>query len=310
MDFKGTVLFCLYILMWSIQGILVHRLETSALAKTVDASLIVLCQDVLKLVLSIGLFLGTEGSVFELVHAVYKDRFTGAKYAIPAILYAVYNNLTFFGLSIFDPSTYFVLMQFRIVITGIVHSFIFGTQLSMQQWTGLVLVMTGAMMKEADTFQSAIEMGTTSFTTSLGLIVVVAQIFLSTTAGVVNEKLLKNRMSLSVSNVFMYSISVMANTGAIMYKTGLAGFRFPLNSFPIIAVIVNGALLGLVTSLFLRHLNSVRKAVASAVEVWVTVLLSWWVFGYAIDKSAAVGISVLSVGVVLFSSKTSKKYPI
>jgi drug/metabolite transporter (DMT)-like permease len=307
MDTKGTVLFCSYILMWSIQGILVHRLETSALAKTVDASQIVLCQDILKLLVSIGLFLGTEGSVFELLHALYKDRFSGAKYTIPAILYAIYNNLTFLGLSIFDPSTYFVLMQFRIVVTGIVHSLIFGMQISLQQWTGLVLVMTGAMMKEAATFQRAIEMGAASFTTSLGLIVIVVQIFLSTTASVVNEKLLKNRMSLSVSNVFMYLISVVVNASAIVYKTGVSGLYLPISSFSILAVVVNGALLGLVTSLFLRYLNSVRKAIASAVEVWVTVLLSWWVFGYAIDDTAAMGISVLSVGVLLFTSGPGQK---
>ena len=41
-------------------------------------------------------------------------------YFVPAGLYTIYNNLGYYSLTYFDPTTYFVLMQFRTVITGIV----------------------------------------------------------------------------------------------------------------------------------------------------------------------------------------------
>ena len=40
-------------------------------------------------------------------------------YFVPAFLYCLYNNLAFVNLSTFDPTTYYLLLQLRVVITGI-----------------------------------------------------------------------------------------------------------------------------------------------------------------------------------------------
>ena len=40
-------------------------------------------------------------------------------YLVPSALYAVYNNLSFLSLAKFDPTTYYLLLQFRVVVTGI-----------------------------------------------------------------------------------------------------------------------------------------------------------------------------------------------
>lgn len=39
---------------------------------------------------------------------------------IPALLYCLYNNLAFVNLAIFDPTTYYILLQLRVVLTGII----------------------------------------------------------------------------------------------------------------------------------------------------------------------------------------------
>jgi len=41
-------------------------------------------------------------------------------YFIPAGLYCLYNNLAYTNLLTFDPTTYFLLLQLRVVVTGIV----------------------------------------------------------------------------------------------------------------------------------------------------------------------------------------------
>lgn len=41
-------------------------------------------------------------------------------YMIPALLYCLYNNLAFVNLARFDPTTYYVLLQLRVVLTGII----------------------------------------------------------------------------------------------------------------------------------------------------------------------------------------------
>lgn len=41
-------------------------------------------------------------------------------YMVPSLLYCVYNNLAFVNLLRFDPTTYYLLLQFRVVITGLI----------------------------------------------------------------------------------------------------------------------------------------------------------------------------------------------
>ena len=45
-------------------------------------------------------------------------------YFVPAFLYCIYNNLAFVNLSTFDPTTYYLLLQFRVVVTGILFQVI------------------------------------------------------------------------------------------------------------------------------------------------------------------------------------------
>lgn len=42
-----------------------------------------------------------------------------ALYFVPAFLYCLYNNLSFVNLSYFDPTSYYLLLQFRVVLTAV-----------------------------------------------------------------------------------------------------------------------------------------------------------------------------------------------
>ena len=41
-------------------------------------------------------------------------------YIVPAFLYCLYNNLTFVNLEAYDPTSYYLLLQFRVVVTGVI----------------------------------------------------------------------------------------------------------------------------------------------------------------------------------------------
>lgn len=58
-------------------------------------------------------------SVQDLYTDVRKDVSVLKLYFVPALLYCFYNNLAFLNLSTFDPTTYYLLLQLRVVITGI-----------------------------------------------------------------------------------------------------------------------------------------------------------------------------------------------
>ena len=53
--------------------------------------------------------------------------------SIPAGMYAMYNVLSFYSISLADPTTYFVLLQSRSLATGIIYQILFKKQLSALQ---------------------------------------------------------------------------------------------------------------------------------------------------------------------------------
>lgn len=285
-------LFVLYIALWSVQGILVHGLGSRD-----PGSLIVLSQEVLKLVISL-LFWKSDSRWSEL----WENRYLGMKFIVPAGLYAIYNNLTLIGLSIFDPASYFVLMQLRVVVTGLMHSRVFGRRITFIQWIGLFFVMLGGMLKEVAGLEQLVRSGSTR--PLVGYLIVGSQIILSTSAGVVTEKYLKTPLfaSVSLGNMYMYSISIFMNLVWVLVVwargQGSGDMLPPPGS---LLVILNGAVMGLVTSLFLKHLNSVWKSIASAIELWTTALLAWLVFGYPMEGGSVLGLSILSLGVVIYA---------
>ena len=64
---------------------------------------------------------------------------------------------------------------------------------------------------------------------------------------------------------------------------------------------VNNACIGIVTSLFLKSLNSILKTFASALELMFTGILSWIIFGIPLDMLTVVSIVIVSMATWLYS---------
>merc|ERR1712048_1435252 len=67
---------------------------------------------------------------------------------------------------------------------------------------------------------------------------------------------------------------------------------------PAIIILV---VLGLVTSLVLKLLDSIWKAISTALELSITAFASAWVFGYPVHLSDLLALIVASVGVALYA---------
>jgi UDP-sugar transporter A1/2/3 len=306
-------LFSFYVLMWALQGILVHNANKNVQFR---ASSIVLVQEIFKLIISFALFRINDGSLSDFFAQLRSNIPLIGWYLVPAGLYAVYNNLTFVGLDLFDPASYFVLMQFRIVVTGIMSVLVLQKQISKKQWIALTVIMIGAMFKEVP---SILQKGMGGSNTGLfGYTIILAQLLLSTLAGVFNEKLLKGRFecSVNIQNFFMYIDSIViillwrlmssspSPTTTESSTIAVGGISALANPY-LLPVILNASFLGVLTGCFLKYLNSVLKSIASAVELWVTAILSSVVFGYAFDAVTIAGIAIVTTGVYLYSVATS-----
>lgn len=60
-----------------------------------------------------------SNKLVHLVADIFRNTKLLALYFIPALLYCLYNNLAFANLATFDPTTYYLLLQLRVVITGV-----------------------------------------------------------------------------------------------------------------------------------------------------------------------------------------------
>lgn len=124
----------------------------------------------------------------------------------------MYNNLAFVNLSIFDPTTYFILLQLRVLLTGVIYQCLFKKDLSKIQWLSLVLLTIGCMVKELKTEGNTRLKSYGYFTC---ILLMLTQIFCSCLAGVYNEYLLKKgqgvKVNVYVQNIYMYIDSIICN---------------------------------------------------------------------------------------------------
>lgn len=305
------VYFISYMALFINQGILVTASQTKNNTYTYNTVTVVLLTECIKLLAAILIYL-KEKSPSEFIKEFASNKETLLYYFIPAGLYCLYNNLQFENLANYDPTTYYLLLQFRVVVTGIVFQIVFQKQLSRIQWLSLVFLTFGCVIKEygrvaGHTLKEESE-AKTSFL-DLHLLLILVQVFCSCFAGVYNEYLLKGRgcdIHIMMQNVFMYLDSILCNGLILAYKGQLTG-AFTMSSlssifqFNVICIMLNNAAIGIVVSLFLRSLNSILKTFASALELMFTAVLCWIIFGIAIDVFTVVAILVVSAATFLYA---------
>lgn len=321
--------FVTYMALWVSYGLL------NELAKRHDvrfnSTSAVVLQSLLKLAIATYMFLTTDAISAgkhrdwiarsrHLAQQVVKHRVLLLRYFIPAGLYVLYDVLSYVNLRQFDAPTYFLLLQFRMVITGVLHQCMFQKQLNRNQWTSLVVTTLGCAIKTLGSTSSSSSASATGPTTA-AYAMLLLQMLSSTFAGVYNEALLKKQSAipLNLQNIFMYIDSLVCTVA--MLVLGLTGQSFRdvvqpaavrvLFSFYVLPMVLIMAFIGVVTSRFLKVLDSVRKAIASALELVVLPLLTALLFGVPLTLSLALSVACVASGVYIYSlpvTSTSTKH--
>ncbi|KAF4715225.1 ER degradation-enhancing alpha-mannosidase-like protein 3, partial [Perkinsus olseni] len=244
-------LFIGYIVVWTSQSILVHLAAKRGIEY--NYTTVVFLQDCCKMLITVFLFVRSEGSLGDLWRQMVVHKKLAVLYLVPAGLYAIYNNLTFISMATFDPATYYVLLQAKLVVTAILCVTVLHKPVSKVQWLGLFIITIGAMMKEYKVFIHGFEGGHSIWDYLLVLLLVL----LSSFAGVYNEKLLKGQDTASpnVQNMFMYIVSMACNALGLMVRGSGWGLITafspenlkPILSWNVLAIIFNAAITGVMT---------------------------------------------------------------
>ncbi|XP_015601185.1 UDP-galactose transporter senju [Cephus cinctus] len=302
----SAVIFISYMALFVNQGIIVTWSQNDKKYEY-NTITVVLMTEVLKLIVSI-IFYCRENTILQLFKEIQKYKDVLILYMVPAFLYCLYNNLAFINLAAFDPTTYYLLLQLRVVMTGIVFQVIFKKYLSTMQWISLLLLTLGCMIKHLNVNIKE-PFSLPNFYLGINTFYIFIQTMCSCLAGVYNEYLLKRQgadINIFVQNVFMYIDSILCNIvvlaahGSLLQTFDSAGPSIFLQP-KVILIIINNTAIGIITSFFLKNLNSILKNFASALELIFTAILSWILFGIPIYINTVLAIAIVSYSVLLYS---------
>lgn len=268
-----------------------------------------------KLACSLVLYALFDGPLIRIPRRLWAARGVVLRYSLVAALFCAYDVLSFVNLSIFDPQTYLVFLQLRTVITGVVWEVAFAKPLSWMQRAALMLICFACTAKQTGggfkwDVASSVSLG------AYGLLTV--QVAANCLAGVANELLLKSKsgVPLNLQNAVQYTWTILwcFLTGLLCPIEGVQLHPFDLQEWGkmmdprMLPNIVILTVLGLVTSVLLKMLDSVWKAIATAVELFLTSYSSALVFGYPVHVSDFMALCVAVMGVGLYA-RPAPKHP-
>ncbi|XP_039285092.1 UDP-galactose transporter senju-like [Nilaparvata lugens] len=317
---KSFVVFIAYMALFVNQGLLVTASQNqSDNSYNYNIVLVVLITEAVKLLVSVLLYC-KENHPKTFCSDFLSNSNVMMLYFIPAFLYCLYNNLAFINLSAFDPTSYFLLLQFRVVITAILFQIVFNKKLSKQQWFSLMVLTLGCVVKHVDLSgppqspaklepQQPLDNTTGGINIWMNFLLILVQVVCSCLAGVYNEFILKkpgSEVNIYIQNSYMYIDSIVCNAAVLLYQGNISQV-FSADSinlvlkYKVLLVIVNNAAIGIVTSFFLQSLNSIVKTFASALELIFTAILSWILFDIPIFTNTICAIILVSLAVIVYS---------
>eukprot|EP00118_Oscarella_pearsei_P005512 m.25379 g.25379 ORF g.25379 m.25379 type:complete len:357 (+) comp28797_c0_seq3:123-1193(+) len=316
----GALIFVVYTVLCVNHGILITLSRGKDGSYSYNITTVVIVVEFTKLVAAVCLYV-KSASFEKLFTQIKEHRNLGLLYFVPAFLYCLYNNLAFINLANYDPTTYFVLLQFRVVIMGFVYQCLFRKRLSTIQWFSIILLSSGCIVKELgfrrnkSSNAESNESSPLKFEVNISLVLILVQTFCSCFAAVYNEYLLKGKAEtdkkeesapLMVQNVFMYLNSILCNFLFLLAKGELVN-SLQWNSIKsvgqpnVVAIIVNSAAVGIVTSVFLKSLNSILKSFANATEILLTAIISYFLFSSALDWFTALAVLLVMSSLVVYN---------
>lgn len=245
---ESFFIFWSYISLFVSQGLLVTAVQRSKILGFNAIVVVLLTESVKLLICTVVYLIRSNGNILCLLKDIKKNNKLLFLYLVPSFLYCLYNNLTFINLELFDLTTYYCLMQFRIVLTAIIYQILFRRKLTILQWTSLIILTLGCFIKEYGLYDDmskdklpstgATKLDNITTTEKLSTqprkddkidneinpiihfawltLLLLLQMFCSCFAGVYNEYLLKdsstaNNADIILQNIFMYLDSILCN---------------------------------------------------------------------------------------------------
>ena len=230
-------------------------------------------------------------------------------FMVPAFLYFAFDTLAFFSLQLVEPATFRLLINIKVLFSGVLLYVIIGTQLSVRQWIALLVLLAACVVEQLDSFDL--------HTGVKAILLICFQALCSSSAGVYFQYLLQSQragisgeLGLWEKNMMMYTWSVLFN---VLY---LAVFSPQTLSHPleatatfdvnVLPIILTSAIGGFCTSLILRDMSVIAKEYANFAEMCVVVVGGWLVLGAPIHVNLIVAVLLVTYSLYLYNVQPAK----
>eukprot|EP01104_Vermistella_antarctica_P012519 TRINITY_DN3646_c0_g1_i1.p1 TRINITY_DN3646_c0_g1~~TRINITY_DN3646_c0_g1_i1.p1 ORF type:complete len:352 (+),score=83.06 TRINITY_DN3646_c0_g1_i1:66-1058(+) len=302
LDPLNIALFFSHVGLWTLWTILIRSSQATD-GYSYDVVTVVLLTELTKLCFStvFHLYSFKPADYLAELKSIISQWRTGIYFAVPAFIYTLYNFLFYLNLTFFDPVAYRVLINMRIIWSGLLFQVFFNKALGMRKWFALALLMVGCAVNQIGP-DFHLE------SSPIYILAVVFQAFTSSLGGVYSEVLLKKdvNIGLNIKNMYLYFFAIVFNGAFIVFfkphllstETFFVGY-----SNTTYAVILVGAFCGFSTSLFLKYLSILLKEYAHSGEMFVTAIVSYFLFDTELSIKLLVSMLLVCFSVMQFNRK-------
>uniref|UniRef100_A0A6B2LBF1 UDP-galactose transporter n=1 Tax=Arcella intermedia TaxID=1963864 RepID=A0A6B2LBF1_9EUKA len=270
----------------------------------------VIMSELVKVLCCLGVISYQEGHT-QLKKQIFGEGFL--KVAIPAGIYAVQNNLLYYGLSNLEAPVYQVSNQLKIFTTAIFFVLILHQSLSSKKWFSLFLLFAGVSMVQISALKPSSSPVASAHKQNplLGGLAVFLASVTSGFAGVYIEKIMKtSSLSVWVRNcqmglfgfLFAGLIVLISDHSEIFEK----GFFFGWNS-NVVLLVLNHALGGLIIGVLVRYGDNIIKGFASALSIIFSSLFSVFLFDFTITTMFVGGAAMVCMAVYIYQQNDKPK---
>lgn len=231
-----------------------------------------------------------------------------APYAVPAVLYALNNNLVVHMQAHMDPSSYQVLSNLKIASTALLYSFCLGKRLKFRQWLSLGLLMTAGACHSYSNLDLSDSEGKVDENeqsrlriTAWGLFLIFVYCCVSGLAAVYTEMVLKGqKLPLSLQNLYLYMFGVGLNLVS-SFSTLANGSGFLEGYTVVVWVIIAGqAVNGLLMSVVLKHGSGITRLFVISCSMLVNALMSWAMLGLQLTPIFLLPVTMIGLAAYLY----------
>lgn len=237
--------------------------------------------------------------------------------SVPAVLYAIQNNLCYLALGHLSALSYQVIYQMKILTTALFSMALLGKRLGPQHWTALLLLTAGVIAAQLTSSQGFGGGSSEKANPWLGFVVLLGNSISSGYAGVYFEQLSKSRArsssrprSLWLQSVQLGLLALPCSLAVILFSSDRDGIirdgffhGYTKLTWIIIALQAIG---GLLVAVVIRYADNIQKAFATSLSIVLCSLVSAGVLGHSLPMGLLVGACLVAGSVVLYAKAEAR----